>query len=539
MEFNTPDKDGLVPSELTAERGISRRTVVTTAAWAVPVVALSTSLPAAAASAAKSLTLGPASQDYEIGDADGDTGHEHTITSTGEPAGTPITVTLTGDFAFPDGSQTATVTLDAAGHATVPAVHATGSTPGDGTIVATVTADPSVHSATCELHSKQPSTFTGKGLWMGYINNFSFINTPSDVTLTTNGGAFDRNEFLITTDGTVLGVNTDYPRISEALFTLPGGVKATSVTGGSKGGYVVGDDGNIYLLDVSGNTGWGTPVVIGSISPVASVQAGTVTKLTTTGDYKLGSAVSAPGTAGMAAIKQDGSVSYNNGTAWSTLPGLPAGVTITSLEGCWPERLVGLGSDGILYASNPSAWATPVAWTAYDALPSPIVEYHADMAYGGTIMARTAAGEVYQGTADIYPDRGGSWRQVPLPGGVTAIAVEPELYPTTLVENTILGSDGRIYVFSVLNPTMSPIMINPPVAGDPFVAVARPASFLFAITASGKSYAWDTVNHTFLTPPAGAVPLPGTAGNTSAFRPFLLTTHSSADPARSVLAIAG
>lgn len=129
---------------------LPRRTILTGAAWAVPVVALAVATPLAAASAPEEFTL-IFDEDIYTPSADCNvTGVTLTMTDqSGQPAaGQPVLVTLPSGYTFPGGSSTGTFVTAADGTIALPTITAA---PGAGTFTMSATATAVTASDTSEI----------------------------------------------------------------------------------------------------------------------------------------------------------------------------------------------------------------------------------------------------------------------------------------------------------------------------------------------------------------------------------------------------
>ncbi|MCT2087352.1 hypothetical protein M3D75_14610, partial [Microbacterium enclense] len=161
----------------------SRRTILTGAAWSVPVIAAASIAPIASASGVTALAFDKATYN---GTACGTiTGAYVTVTVGGVPtAGQSVTVTLSGGYTFSGGSTTTTQVTGTDGRANLPAINVPavgGSATFSASIPPTVTATASVTSASSSSTWIVKDSNSGSG---------TFSNVPTSATPLAGWGYF-------------------------------------------------------------------------------------------------------------------------------------------------------------------------------------------------------------------------------------------------------------------------------------------------------------------------------------------------------------
>ncbi len=408
----------------------SRRTILTGAAWSVPVIAAASVAPIAAA-ASNDPVLAFNQTTYN-GTACGTiTGAYVTVTVGGVPtAGQSVTVTLSGGYTFSGGSTTHTGVSDGSGKVALPAISVaavggSGTLSGiSGTSTASATATaPAVRAIGLDWSSTYfpavPAGIAASSVGFANTNSNSFgyfLGSDGYLYKSFDAGAWAKcspsgvTGFSLDTTGTTAlyttGTTIGLDWSSTYFPALPAGITATSVgfttSGGNYFGYFLGSDGYLYK---SFNAGAWT-----KCSP-AGVTDFSVDTVSSSAIYTTGTTI---------------------GLDWSStyFPALPAGITATSVGFTTSGgNYFGyfLGSDGYLYKSfNAGAWTK--------CSPAGVTDFSVDTTGSSAIYTTgTAIGIDWSST--YYPA---------LPAGVTADSVGL----TSSGGNNFgyfLGSDGYLY----------------------------------------------------------------------------------------------
>nr|WP_298578017.1 hypothetical protein [uncultured Microbacterium sp.] len=194
------------PETPAIDRGLPRRTVLTGAAWTIPVIATAAIAPAASASGTLALAFNQAT--YTGTACSTITGAYVTATTNGAAAaGVPVTVTLSNGYTFAGGSTSYTGSSDGSGRVSLPAISVP-SIGGTGTLSAISGAATSSANATS---SPAPTTVTYYS-WAG-VAGVPTTSTITDVATSAGGGAGDHWAFALTSDGTL------YASLNGSTFT--------------------------------------------------------------------------------------------------------------------------------------------------------------------------------------------------------------------------------------------------------------------------------------------------------------------------------
>lgn len=506
---------------------MSRRTVMTAAAWATPVIALSVASPAMAASdggVPPTITISPAEADIQIGSPTGNVGFEfQVIVPEADYAGATVHITLPAGYVFVDNGASATDIMLLGGVGTIPAIKTTLSAEASG---ATLVASLNGVTATAKLNAVYvpvpPPITDGKWYWFKWTgaNLASFMAMPTGITI--GAGAYSASsEFYLASDDTVfMERGQSYNR-----YTLPAGVKPTSL--GTAVGrdclYVIGSNGIMYSRATeAGRTTPGTDVVSTlKYSAVAStplsVMAGTGNSGFQTGNpdsivaHYYGNVPEADSTnVHVYAIKADGSVAvmHTLATGFQPVTGLPTTATklfvsLNSNEsnsaGTNDSWMLILGADNNLYyVPKTHSVAGTVAY-AMGTVPSAsqIVDVTCSDQWA---MVRTAAGEVFIINASTQAAAQGAWTKITfLPAGVTPMSVrfgsDKGSAFTSGVGNgygenfSVLGSDGIAYLAKIGNGKMA----NPMPSPSGSQVLGGTGTFISAVTLlppAGDSFTW-------------------------------------------------
>lgn len=220
----TRDGSAAAPSQT-----LNRRTVVTAAAWVAPTVAVSTALPAMAASASATILISPSTQTIALGR--NNTGRQLTITipQTGYETAS-VNITLPTGFTF-GSSPTATVNL-IGGTGLIPVISATGTTPiTDAILTATLVTDTTVTS-TAKLSSVVAKTYAGPAdltTWKGdTVTGQKWTIKNADGTPNAYSGPLTLN--TMTQGGVTLSTNAATMTNGVSTFTVTTATTATPGT---------------------------------------------------------------------------------------------------------------------------------------------------------------------------------------------------------------------------------------------------------------------------------------------------------------------
>ncbi|MDQ1074643.1 MULTISPECIES: hypothetical protein [Microbacterium] len=257
------------------DAGLPRRTVLTGAAWTIPVIAAATIAPAASASGTLQLAFDKST--YNGTACSTITGAYVTATTNGVPTtGASITVSLSNNYTFSGGSTTATGYSDTNGRYTLPdinvaaaggtaAVTATsGSSTGTATLSAPAVPDEVPQDGSVALTGlpagvtatqiARQNTANGGVIWVrGSDNNLYGVTRTSTAVTTLTRQFTNANSFYSTPNSDAIGwITTSGTPMdgSVALTGLPAGVTATQIArqNTANGGviWVRGSDNNLY-----------------------------------------------------------------------------------------------------------------------------------------------------------------------------------------------------------------------------------------------------------------------------------------------------
>ncbi|KQQ10148.1 hypothetical protein [Rathayibacter sp. Leaf296] len=425
------DNSNDVPLTLDGNGGVQRRTIVAGASWTIPVIAIATATPAAAASLQPTLEFITVPATVDSCATLGDVVIEATTDGSAPVAdGTLVTVTLPPGLTWSDGTTTPRTLPTTSGRVTVTGLKATGTASGPVTLTAssgtlltpaTVTVSP-VGVATFQNSGEAPATYPavpGGSTAVGY-NTF----------LARDGSLWRGNSPLgvFATPGTVdvqydprFGIYTSYVDASGvASFLFPDGTVTTNplVPAGSENlsyGFWLAPDGGFYYVG-SGAT------VYASALPGTGGSAYSVLNASTWFTY----------------IDPSGVATFKNGgDAPTTYPAVPAGSTAVGYN-------TFLAPDGSLWRGNSplGIFATPGS-----------VDVQYDPRYGVFTTYRDATG-----VASYYFQDGTVVANPAVPAGSTNLTYGFWLSPdggfyassgNTVYATAVPGTGGSAY--SVLN----------------------------------------------------------------------------------------
>ena len=313
-----------------------------------------------------------------------------------------------------------------------------------------------------------------------------------------------------------LGNGTTSESSTPVGVSLPAGVTARSVAGGSFNGYAIGSDGSVYAWGYGAFGALGNGTTTLQSTPVAvSLPAGVRATAIASGE-RTGYAIGSDHNLYAWGYGPDGELGNGTTTAVQTTPvtvSLPSGVSPKAIAaGAFSAYAIGSngvlyawgsGGDGVLGDGTTTGATTPVAVSLPAGVTATAIAAGLDTAYAigsdGNLHAwgDGSVGELGNGTTTMVQTTPVT---VSLPGGVTAKAVVAGI----LTAYTI-GTDGNVYAWGINgggqlgNGTQTlmettPVTVSLP-AGVTAYAITAGQATGYAIGSDGNLYAWGDGQH--------------------------------------------